>query len=70
MNELIAHQQERRFGHPFITAADHNEWPQITRNNSGALTDSQILLGPTEAKARIVKYKAVAFGDSEKMGSE
>ncbi|GJE99616.1 WD40 repeat domain-containing protein [Phanerochaete sordida] len=65
--ELISHQQERRFARPPITAENLNDWPQITRKDAGVLTDSKILLGLTQSKACPVKYKAVAFGNSNTM---
>ncbi|GJE99607.1 WD40 repeat domain-containing protein [Phanerochaete sordida] len=59
--------REYRRAHPPITAADIDAWPQITREDAGILTDSQILLGPTQSKACAVRYKAAVFGDSETM---
>ncbi|GJE99614.1 WD40 repeat domain-containing protein [Phanerochaete sordida] len=67
MEDVIRHQQERRFAHPPITAADTAAWPQITRQAAGSLMNGQILLGPTEAKAHPVAYKHVVFGDTETM---
>ncbi|GJF00355.1 WD40 repeat domain-containing protein [Phanerochaete sordida] len=67
MEDAIRLQQEYKFRNPPITAADRDKWPQITRKDAGSLTDGQILLGPTEAKA--VPYKHVVFGDAETMQS-
>ncbi|GJE89940.1 WD40 repeat domain-containing protein [Phanerochaete sordida] len=70
VQELVFHQQERRFAHPLITPADRDEWPHITRKDAGTLTDSQIGLGQTEQKACRMKYKAVVFGDRTRMRIE
>ncbi|GJE99615.1 WD40 repeat domain-containing protein [Phanerochaete sordida] len=65
MSDVIRHQQEKKFAHPPITAADAASWPEITRKGAGSLTNSQILLGPTEAKASPVAYKHVVFGNAK-----
>ncbi|GJE99313.1 WD40 repeat domain-containing protein [Phanerochaete sordida] len=67
MEDVICHQQEHKFAHPPITAADTAAWPEITRQAAGSLMNSQILLEPTEAKAHPVAYKHVVFGDTETM---
>ncbi|GJE99325.1 WD40 repeat domain-containing protein [Phanerochaete sordida] len=67
VSELPQTAREYRRAHPPITAADIDAWPQITREDAGTLTDSQILLGSTQSKACPVQYKAVVFGDSGRM---
>ncbi|GJE89906.1 WD40 repeat domain-containing protein [Phanerochaete sordida] len=59
--------RQRRSSHPPITAADRDDWPHITREDAGSLTDTHIWLGPTQTKARPVEYKAVVFGDTREM---
>ncbi|GJF00346.1 WD40 repeat domain-containing protein [Phanerochaete sordida] len=65
MEDVIRHQQERRFAHPPITTADRGEWPQIARRDAGNVTDSRIFLGPTQSKACPVQYMAIVFGNSQ-----
>ncbi|GJE99603.1 WD40 repeat domain-containing protein [Phanerochaete sordida] len=67
VSELPQTAREYRRAHPPITAADLDDWPQITRKDAGSLTESQILLGPTQSKACPVQYKAMVFGDSKTM---
>ncbi|GJE95804.1 WD40 repeat domain-containing protein [Phanerochaete sordida] len=67
MEDLIRHQQENRFAHPPIVTTDIANWPHITRKDAGVLTDSQIWLEAMQSKACQVQYKAVIFGDSERM---
>ncbi|GJE92643.1 WD40 repeat-like protein [Phanerochaete sordida] len=67
MEDVIRCQQELRFTDPPIMGTDTVDWPQITRKNAPALMDSQILLGPTEAKTCSATYKHAVFGNANEM---